>query len=133
MKKILIIVLAIGVLGVIAYCRDAPVIRTSKQVPDRPENIAQKKAELAGTVRETIDIQSKIWKIQRTVIQQDPELKQLAEQIRALQEQLKTKLEERLKDNEEYQSLKQRREQIKTQYIRHSKKRIGKFSSPKTN
>lgn len=133
MKKILIAILAIGVLAAVGYCRDASVLRTNEPVQGRPKNFFQEKQDLAGTVKETIDINNKIWEIQRKVIQQDPELKQLAEQIRALQEQLRTKLEERLTNNEEYQSLKKRREQIKVQYLRQSKKRIEKFSSPKTN
>ncbi len=133
MKKILIIVSGIGILGALAYCREAPVLKTNDPVQSQAENLPQWKSNLAGTVKEILDIQKKMSDIQRNIIQQDQELKQLAEQIRILREQMKVKLEDRLKDNEEYQALKQRREQIRAQYIKTGTKRIEKFHRSGTN
>jgi len=65
--------------------------------------------------------------IEKNVIQQDQELKQLAEQIKVLQTQLRNRIEEKLKDNMDYQTLKQRREQIRLEYQRTDFKKIDNF------
>ncbi|MCM8763800.1 MAG: hypothetical protein NC907_05735 [Candidatus Omnitrophica bacterium] len=115
MKKAIAI---IGILGIVTGCvygRETPLLKISQQQPFMKEP-AQGAPEIAGKVKELIEIQKKMFDIERNVIQQDQELKQIAEQIRQLQQQLREKIEQKLKDNEEYQVMKQRREQIRQQY-----------------
>ncbi|MCM8814485.1 MAG: hypothetical protein NC931_00650 [Candidatus Omnitrophica bacterium] len=115
MKKVMIITGICGVFLTFAHGRDAPLLRTSQHQPSL-EKVAPGTPEIAGKVKELLEIQKKMFDIERNVIQQDQELKQLVEQIRQLQQQLREKIEERLKDNEEYQTMKKRREQIRQEY-----------------
>lgn len=118
MRKILII-FSIGILaGTYSYCRDGLLLRTDEQVQIPRERRIPDASDVTNRAKEFLEIQRKLFDMERNVIQQDQELKQLAEQIKQLQQQLREKVEERLKINEEYQSLKQRREQIRQEYIK---------------
>ncbi|HOJ30905.1 MAG TPA: hypothetical protein PK165_02800 [bacterium] len=122
MKKVVVILLAVTFAGTLVYGRDMPVIRMNEPGQAPGDNPA-----LAGKVKELLEIQKKMFDIERTVIQQDQELKQLAEQIKVLQTQLRNRIEEKLKDNMDYQTLKQRREQIRLEYQRTDFKKIDNF------
>ncbi|HOK80663.1 MAG TPA: hypothetical protein PK303_04760 [bacterium] len=122
MKKIVIILFVAIFSGTLLYSGDMPVIRMNEPGQAPGDNPA-----LAGKVKELLEIQKKMFDIERTVIQQDQELKQLAEQIRSLQAQLRNRIEEKLKDNQDYQALKQRRDQIRLEYRKVGFKKINNF------
>ncbi len=104
--------------AVFAYCRDGTVWKTNEQIQVQIEKRMPEPSEVAGKAKEFLEIQKKLFDMERETIQQDQELKQMAEQIKQLQQQLRERIEEKLKTNEEYQSLKQRREQIRQEYIK---------------
>lgn len=133
MKKILMLVLAVCIISCRAYCKDTPVMKAGAPIPPHEENRGPGNPELAGTVKEILDIQKRMSDIERSTIHQDQDLKQIALQIKALQEQLRGKLQDKLKNNEEYQSLKQRRNQIKAQYIKVGHKKTEQSPGMKTN
>lgn len=112
----MVLTIMLGVILPVAYCRDFPSLRANQQVPPPAENQAPQAPEMAEKVKEFFEIQKKMFEMEKGVIQQDKELQELAEQIKQLQQQLRQKIEEKLKDNEEYQSLKTRREQIRQTY-----------------
>ncbi|MGB9642010.1 MAG: hypothetical protein ACP5JO_07205 [Candidatus Ratteibacteria bacterium] len=127
MKKIMAIFLITIFAGTFLYGRDMTVIRINEPGQAPGDNPAPDKSELAGRLKEFLEIQKKMFDIERTVIQQDQELKQLAEQIKSLQAELRNRIEEKLKDNQDYQALKQRRDQIRLEYQKAGFKKINNF------
>lgn len=116
MKKILGFILLIGLIATCAYSKDFPALRTNQQAQPPAESQSPQAPEMAEKVKEFFEIQKKMFEMEKGVIQQDKELQQMAEQIKQLQQQLREKIEEKLKENDEYQSLKNRREQIRQTY-----------------
>jgi hypothetical protein len=77
---------------------DAPVIAEEPAVPSSPQKIP---GNLGGKIREVLAIRQQMMRIERRIIEQDPELK-------ALQQQFKEKLGAKLQNDREYQDLKVR-------------------------
>jgi len=116
MKNFVLITLITVFLTGITFGMDVPVRRTNENFQKIEDSHRPETYFLAGRVKEFLEIQKRMNDIQKSVIQQDQELRQLAEQIRVLQEQLRNRVEDKLKDNQEYQLLKQKRQQIYEQY-----------------
>ncbi len=116
MKKLTIMILALCIVITAGYGRDLPARKTNVAPGSFSEKVISDTAEVGKKVKEFLEIQKKMFDIERNAIQQDEDLKRLAEQIRQLQQQLRERVEEKLKANEEYQALKQQRDQIKDQY-----------------
>lgn len=88
---------------------------------NRPQSPAFQRGD--RPVGEAMEIRSKMRQIEREAIQNDPELKKLDEQIKALQKKLEEKLQEKLSTNTEYQELKQKMEQQQQQWRERAKER----------
>ncbi len=116
MKKITLSLISLGILVTFTYGKNVPVSKVNERNQLSQEKRLAEAPEIASRMKEFVEIQKKMFDIERNAIQQDQELKQMAEQIRQLQQQLRERIEERLKSNDEYQSLKQRRDRIKQEY-----------------
>lgn len=106
MKRIILPILLLGVISLYA-------------VQDTPQQGPQ----FSDKMREAREIKQKMIMIEREVIQGDPELKKLHEQIKALQNQLKEKLQQKLANDPEYQELKKKMEEIHQHYKERIKER----------
>lgn len=67
---------------------------------------------LKETLKDAIETRKKMREIERQTIENDQELKVLAEEIISLKKQMREKLNEKLKDNEEYQNLRKKLQEI---------------------
>jgi len=133
MKKILCLFMISGMLMTASYNKAAAGVGKNQTVQSPPESCVkpfQTKEELSSKTKEILEIQRKMFDIEKTAINQDRELKQMAEQIKTLQKQMRARLEANLRDNKEYQLLKQRRDEIKTQYIKSHQEKMKKFPPP---
>lgn len=123
MRKLSIAIVIWLLAGAVSYGRDRLFIRANEPGQLHPEIQAPLQGEVSSKVKEFFEIQKKMFDIEKQAIQQDQELRQLAEQIRLLQKQLRERVEEKLKVNEEYQSLKQKKEEIRESFLKANVKR----------
>lgn len=67
-------------------------------------------------LRETLEIRQQMRQIEKATIESDPELKVMAEQLKTLHMQMKEKLDKKLSTNTEYQELKKKDENLRTEW-----------------
>ena len=113
MKKIMLILGGITLVAGLLYSQP-------------PENPGPKKFEPKAKIREVVEIRRQMRRIEFETIQNNEELKKIADQIKALREELREKLEAALADNVEYQELKEKLERIKEEWKKKHRKRKGK-------
>ncbi|MCM8771931.1 MAG: hypothetical protein NC926_00465 [Candidatus Omnitrophica bacterium] len=76
-------------------------------------NVPVKKRDpILKTLKEVMETRKKMREIERQTIENDPELKTDFEKLIELKRQMRLKLEEKLKDNIEYQNLKKKLKEI---------------------
>ena len=111
MKKFLTLLISANL--IIGYTLNA---QTKKpDIPSLRDKIEQYRKEnylLREKLREVLETQKRLKEIEREEIEKDPELKNLHTQIMNLKFQLWQNLNEKLKDNDEYQRLKKRMKEI---------------------
>jgi tetrahydromethanopterin S-methyltransferase subunit G len=86
-----------------------------KDMPSLDDKIEQYRKNnyiLREKLKEVLETQKRLKEIEREEIEKDPELKNLYTQIMNLRIQLWQNINEKLKDNEEYQRLKRRLKEI---------------------
>ena len=113
MKKLMLILGGIILVGGLLYSQP-------------PENPGPKKFGPKAKIREVVEIRKQMRRIEFETIQNNEELKKIADQIKTLREELREKLEEALADNVEYQELKEKLKRIKEEWRKKRHKREGK-------
>jgi hypothetical protein len=101
--------------------RSAGNDKVAQPAADAAAQAAPGSRELSGRVKEAFGVWNRMMEIERKTISQDPELTQMHEQMKALHEQFRTKLDGKLKDDKEYQDLKVRIVQMRSDVQKYRK------------
>lgn len=117
MKKFLPI---LSIISILFLCFAVPL--KSQERRDRPGIQPGERREVQ--LREAFETRRRMEEIRRQTIQNDPELKNLQEQINSLQKQLNEKLEQKLQNNKEYQDLKQKLDEMEKQWRERVRERM---------
>ncbi|MGB9677239.1 MAG: hypothetical protein ACPLZ9_01340 [Candidatus Ratteibacteria bacterium] len=111
MKKIITLLVMINL--IILYNLNAQTGQTKiSEAKEKLEQYLKENSILREKLKEFIETQKKIKEMEREEIEKDPELKNLHIQIMNLRIQMRQNLQDKLKDNEEYQILKKRMDEM---------------------
>lgn len=114
MKKLLIFLFGITLVAGLAGSLYAETSSSDKKPTFAERQKIQEKSGIK--MQEVMTIRKQMREMERATIQKDEELKKIAEEIRALTQELKEKLNVKLADNQEYQKLKESLEKIKGEW-----------------
>jgi len=111
MKRIITLLVLLNLITI--WTLNAQIKKTDMpSLEDKIEQYRRNNYILREKLKEVLETQKRLKDIEREEIEKDPELKNLYTQIMNLRIQLWQNINEKLKDNEEYQKLKKRLKEI---------------------
>jgi len=111
MKRIITLLVLLNLITI--WTLNAQIKKTDMpSLEDKIEQYRKNNYILREKLKEVLETQKRLKEIEREEIEKDPELKNLYTQIMNLRIQLWQNINEKLKDNEEYQRLKRRLKEI---------------------
>jgi predicted nuclease with TOPRIM domain len=111
MKRIITLLVLLNLITI--WTLNAQIKKTDMpSLEDKIEQYRRNNYILREKLKEVLETQKRLKDIEREEIEKDPELKNLYTQIMNLRIQLWQNINEKLKDNEEYQKLKKRMKEI---------------------
>jgi hypothetical protein len=111
MKRIITLLVLLNLITI--WTLNAQIKKTDMpSLEDKIEQYRRNNYILREKLKEVLETQKRLKEIEREEIEKDPELKNLYTQIMNLRIQLWQNINEKLKDNEEYQKLKKRMKEI---------------------